>query len=724
MSHDNLSGLKFVDWGVSQQMALTSNRLLQTKLALIITSLSISSLAQTDIEELVVTATRTNRTISSIPNTVKLLDRNAIEQQLAVSSSLLDSLSFSVPSLTPSRQKMTTTGVTLRGRTPLYMVDSIPQSTPLRNGERSGFTIDSEFVERVEVLYGANAIQGVGATGGVINYVTISAPSDGILLQRVGVELESDNFENDGLHFRTTGILGKKSGAADIVIGATFDAQDLYYDGYGNPVGADTTQGDTMDSKTKNVFTKFGYDFSDERRLEVTGNYFKLAGDGDYVGIAGDIENGIPATSTEGAPPAEPTYNEASNIAVTFTEKNLYGGNLNAQAFYYDFYALYGAGIFAALQDVAIAPVGTLVEQSALDSEKFGAKLTYSKEDSLWSGLQLVAGLDYLQDKTLQELAQTGRVWVPEMIYRGWAGLLQLEQSLVNDKLRISGGVRSEHVELDVPDFTTIASAKSTFVSGGTPSFEKTLGNFGLVYDLNEQVTLFSSYTQGFTMPDAGLILRAVNTPNQTVDALVDLQPVIADNIETGVNYKIAGFALDASYFWSDSDLGSRIQVVNGAGQIRREKTEIEGWEITTSYQFSSGLKIGTAYSNLDGRYDSDADGRVDKDLDGRNIAANRWNSFVEGSLTQQFDARLQYSKLLDRDFDGGLPQYNFEGYDLVDLIMTYDTLSAGKLTLGIQNVLAEEYITYFSQSYPATTDDNYVSGRGRVITLGWKMNL
>ncbi len=54
---------------------------------------------------------------------------------------------------------------------------------------------------------------------------------------------------------------------------------------------------------------------------------------------------------------------------------------------------------------------------------------------------------------------------------------------------------------------------------------------------------------------------------------------------------------------------------------------------------------------------------------------------------------------------------------------MTYDTLSAGKLTLGIQNVFAEEYITYFSQSHPSTTDDNYVSGRGRVITLGWKMD-
>src|SRR3546814_9143823 len=95
------------------------------------------------------------------------------------SSDLIDSLSFSIPSFAPGRQKMTSTGESLRGRTPLYMVDGIPQSTPLRDGKRSGFTVDPAFVERVEVIYGANAIQGVGATGGVINYVTTTAPENG-----------------------------------------------------------------------------------------------------------------------------------------------------------------------------------------------------------------------------------------------------------------------------------------------------------------------------------------------------------------------------------------------------------------------------------------------------------------------------------------------------------------------------------------------------------------
>ena len=69
-------------------------------------------------------------------------------------------------------------------------------------------------------------------------------------------------------------------------------------------------------------------------------------------------------------------------------------------------------------------------------------------------------------------------------------------------------------------------------------------------------------------MPDAGLILRSVNTPGQKVSDLVDLQPIIADNIEVGTAWRRDGLELAASYFWSNSDLGSRIQVVGVQVQI------------------------------------------------------------------------------------------------------------------------------------------------------------
>ena len=673
------------------------------------------------LEEVVVSASRTNKPISAIPNTVKVIDRQELDSQLATSTSLLDGLSFTVPSLTPAHQKMSSNGVTLRGRTPLYMSDGVPQSTPLRNGERSGYTVDPAFIERVEVIYGANAIQGVGSTGGIINYVTIDAPDDGELLQKVSAKLTTDNFESNGLHYKVAGIVGKRLDSTDFVVGVAHDVQDLYYDGNGNPIAVDPIQGDTMDSKTWNLFLKGGFDLDVNQRLELIGNYFKLKGDGDYRVVSGDRLAGIPATSEEGKEDGDPTENEAKNLSLTYTHNDVYGGELTVQGFYYDFYALYGGGTFAAFQDANIAPDGTLFDQSALNSEKYGTKLTYVRDNTFWDGLQVAAGIDYLHDKTFQDLAQTGRIWVPEMIYSGWAPFAQMEQRLVDDRLRLSFGARFENVELEVPSFTTVAGANNTFVEGGDPTFDEVLGNIGVVFDLTNDLTLFASYAEGFTMPDAGLILRAVNTPGQTIDSLIDLQPVVADNVEVGANFRRGGFDLAASYFWSDSDLGSRILVVDGVGQITRQKTEIEGLEITANYHFDSGITTGLGYSQLEGRFDSDSDGSVDKDLDGRNIAPDRINLYVEAPLAANWHGRLQLSRLLDRDFDGGLPEHDFDGYDLLDAVVTYQDANLGKFTLGVENLLNEEYITYYSQTLTYVNDNTYFSGRGRAISLAWE---
>lgn len=670
-------------------------------------------------DSIIVSAARVEKPISAIPNTVRILDREALDTQLAVSTNLLDSLSFSIPSFAPGRQKMTSTGESLRGRTPLYMVDSIPQSTPLRDGKRSGFTIDPFFIDRVEVIYGANAIQGVGATGGVINYVTVSAPQNGDWLSKVGLEVTTDDFEDNGFHYRASALAAKKAGAFDFVLGGTFEAQDLYYDGRGDPVGIDPTQGDTMDSKSWNVFAKLGYDLAVDQRLEFTANIFELKGDGDYERVDGDYNAGIRTTSRKGDPQGDPTRNEAYNFALTYRHGDLFGGTLTLQAFYYDFYALYGGATFPNFQDPAIAPSGTLFDQSALDSQKFGAKLTYVRNDIFWPGLQLVTGADYLRDRTFQELAQTGRIWVPKMTYKGWAPFLQLEQELLGGLARISGGLRYENATLDVPDFTTIASANNTFVEGGSPSFDKLLKNAGIVFEPAQGLSLFASYSQGFTMPDAGLILRAVRTPGQSVEELVDLQPVLADNIEVGAAYRQDGWDLSASYFWSDSDLGSRIQVIGGVGVIQREKTKIQGFEFAANYSFPNSIRMGANFAALNGRYDSNRDGVLDRDMDGRNISPDRLNLYLQAPIAGGLSGRVQMSRLFDRQFDGG-SAYDFDGYTLVDALAYYQTSTLGRFTLGVHNLFDRDYMTYFSQTSNNVDNTNFVAGRGRSWTLIW----
>lgn len=672
-------------------------------------------------DEIVISATRTPTPITAIPSTVRLIDRDALETQLAVSPSLLDSLAFSIPSLTPARQKLTSTGESLRGRTPLYLVDGIPQSTPLRDGKRSGFTIDPAFVDRVEVIYGANAIQGVGATGGVINYVTVSPPRGGQPLRRLTVELTTDDLAENGFHYRTSALVGQRFGAVDFVAGAAHEKHDLFYDGDDQAIAVDTVQGELMDSRSWSLFGKLGFEPSADQRIEATVNVYKSEGDGDYRTVLGNIAARLPATSESGTPAGDPTFNDAKNIALSYTHDRFLGGKLSVQGFYYDFYALYGGDTFPVFQDPKIAPLGTLFDQSALASRKYGAKATWARQDALWQGLQLVAGIDYLRDKSFQELAQTGRLWVPELIYKGWAPFVQLEQKLSGDLLHLSGGVRWEKATLEVPDFTTIYSANRTFVEGESPSFKELLFNAGAVVEPLEGFTFFGSYAQGFTMPDAGLILRAVNTPGRTVEQLVDLQPVIADNFEVGTGWRRGGVDLTASYFWSNSDLGSRIQVIGGAGVVQRERTEVQGFEAAASYRFASGHRLGAAFAMIEGRYDSNGDGEVDRDLDGRNIPPSRVNLFAEGLIVGRLSGRVQASKLFDREFEGGLPQFNFDGYALVDGLLHYDADRAGRFTLAVSNLFDEQYLTYYSQTATFVTNRDYVSGRGRAITLRWQ---
>ncbi len=679
----------------------------------------------TKLEEIVVTALRTPRPITAIPNTVRILDRTTVEEQLILSPSMQEGLGFVIPSYTGGPQKMSSLGESLRGRTPLYLVDGIPQSTPLRDGKRSAMTIDPDFIERIEVVYGANAIQGVGATGGVINYVTMHPAEDGSWSGRVTVQAETDDFQDDSFGYKTTGRVAKKWGAFDMVFGAVYQERGLYYDGTGQPLGV-TLQGDTQDSRSFSLFSKLGVDVAPGQRVEVMANLFDLNGHGNYVRVTGDRDNGIPVTSIRGEEPGEAPHNEARNVALTYTHEDLGSGLLTVQGYYYNFDALYGGIITPTFQDAAIAPLGTLFDQSALHSTKHGLKVTYVRDDIFIPGLQLALGGDYLRDKTYQDLALTDRIWVPEMTFEEIAPFVQLEQRLLDDKLRFSGGLRYENVTLDVQDFTTLAFYGAHMVTGGAPSFDKALTNAGIVVTPSEGLSLFASFSQGFSMPDAGLVLRSVSLPNQSVETLIDLQPIVADNWELGVTYAGEAFNLSASYFWSGSDLGSRIQVIDGVGFVRREKTEIQGVEASANFRLPGEYVLGLNFAALRGRFDSDGDALTDTDLSGRNISPDRLNAFIEGPLYEgsqgALNGRLQTSHFFDRKFDGGSPDMDFTGYTLIDAILTWHINETNKVMLSARNLLNEFYITYYAQT-GTTNNDYYFAGRGRSFTLRYQVD-
>src|SRR5690606_31526283 len=132
----------------------------------------IRSPRQQDLAEVVVTASRVRESIDEVPSAVTVLGAATIEQQMNINNSISEILGYTVPGLGPSTNKATNSGQTLRGRSVLVLLDGVPQSTPLMNGNRDIRSLDPAIIERVEVIKGATAIYGNGSGEGIINYIT------------------------------------------------------------------------------------------------------------------------------------------------------------------------------------------------------------------------------------------------------------------------------------------------------------------------------------------------------------------------------------------------------------------------------------------------------------------------------------------------------------------------------------------------------------------------
>ncbi|SDS09417.1 TonB-dependent receptor [Pseudomonas oryzae] len=675
-----------------------------------------------ELDTLTINATRGKSEVGKTPQKITVITREQIEQQLAITSDHGQVLSNLIPSYSPSRQKLSNAGETFRGRAALVMIDGVPQSTPLRAGGRDGYTIDLSMVERIEVIHGASAEHGLGATGGIINYVT-RRPQGGSMTQHAGISLEaSDDFNGEGMGYKLDYRVEGSEGNWDYLAAISGQTRGMFYDADGELIGVDDTQGDIMDSASTDLLVKLGYWFDSEQNLELMVNRFELEGEHEYVNVPGDRDAGIPTTSRKGQPPGKAPQNEVLATSLTYSNTDLAGNQLTAQLFSQRFRARYGGNTLPSFQDPAIAPVGTLFDQSQNESDKYGGKLSLSRDDMLDGYLKLTGGLDFLQDTTSQMLIATDREWVPETVFQNLAPFLQAEVR-ATERLTLHGGVRHEFAELDVDSFRTIASttkpAGGVSVEGGKPDFEETLYNAGLVFRVTDWAQVFANYSEGFGMPDVGRVLRGISQPNQSVDSFLDLQPIVTDNREIGLRLNWQDVDFEISYFESDSDLGSRLQNVGGVYQVRRERTEIDGVEASAGWQINDVHRLQASYARLDGESDTDGDGKVDTDLDGANIAPDRYGLSWQANWSDKLNSRVQANHYASRSFE--TPGLDFDGYSLVDASLGYQ-LPVGAVSFGVENLFNRDYMTYYAQA-ASTRDDQFFAGRGRTFTLGYQVS-
>lgn len=665
--------------------------------------------------DIVITGARTRLPATALPLTYDVIGGEDLREQVANSGSVIDAVSARLPAFSPTREKLSGSGETLRGRSPLFAINGVPQSTPIRDGARDGYTIDPFFVDRVEVIYGSNALQGIGATGGVVNQVTVGAPAaDGWAFRGLAQGTGQDGFGDDA-GGKTAALVAWRGGAFDLTGGFAVERRGAFVDGHGNRIGVDGTQGEIQDSDSWSAFGRFGYQLSSSARIELVANRFELEGNGHYVLVPGNVAAGIPATSKRGETPGEPTSNKAELLSLAFTQNDLLGGALTAQAFFSRTRDIFGGGTFATFQDAAIAPVGTLFDQSVNRSRKLGGKLSYERAAPGLDDLMVTGGLDLLFDRTAQGLLLTGRTWVPQTDFRSIAPFVQGNLKLLDGKVRLAGGARYETVQLDVPDFTTLAFYGSRAVAGGRPRFERALVNGGVVTEPIRGLRVYASYAEGYTIPDVGRILRGITEPGVDVDNFLDLQPVVSNNREVGLEWRRGRLTASGSLWRSDSKRGSLLVRVGDFFEVQRRPIALKGLDLSLDWRTPlDGLSVGAAYARTRGRTDTNNDGRMDSDLDGANVSPDRINLHA-GYQTGPFDARIAARTYLDREFDIAASR-DFAGYTLFDLGVGY-RFGGKRVSLSVQNLADKYYISYYSQTVGA--NDTFFAGRGRMVTLG-----
>ncbi len=680
-------------------------------------------------EAVTVTVTRSVEEIGTIPGAISVIGKGELEDQSQVGIGIADTLSKTVPGLAPSNQSLSVFGQTLRGRPFQVLIDGIPQSTT-RNVQRDLETIDRAGIERVEVLRGTTAIYGDGATGGIINIITRTPTEERLRFStEVGTNFSLTHPSGSLGGYLRQSIAGKKD-AFDFILSGTLERTSGFFDADGDRIPPDPHgQGGLADARNYNVFGKLGYALTRGQRIQFTFDRYRnrqetaFSSDLAVNTLAGRqkarVIGGLDLEEQQG------TTNTFVNL--DYTNNRLFdsANRLHAQVYYRDFVSR-----FFPFDGRNFASFANSITQSFVDSIKRGGRLEIASPIVGETKLSLLYGVDFASEGTAQPVTisdvnaftQSGgrvfrttaeRTFTPYIAQRNFGAFVQAEYRAF-ERLITRGGARYERLNLNIPDFTTLAN---NFITGGELKYDAVLFNLGTVYNFTDSLNVFANFSQGFSVADVGRTLRSAPR-GLTVNTLrPEAQKV--NNYETGARFTQGKFQTSLALFYNTSDLGTSF---TPQLEILRAPERIYGAEVDANFQPSTRFRFGGTATLLEGEFDPDLDGRFTY-LTNDRIAPVKLTAFAEYDVTSRFRTRLQtlYSGNRRRFGDNlvfGRAPVN--DYATVDLLGSF-RLPKGNLRFGIENLLNKLYFPPTSQWFG--NDSAYSAARGAQASISYSID-
>ncbi|MDB9377292.1 TonB-dependent receptor, partial [Nodularia sphaerocarpa] len=572
---------------------------------------------------------------------------------------------------------------------------------------------------------------GDGATGGVINIITRRPNQDRVVSEaEIGVR-SVGNFKSGSFgNLINYGISGKQ-GDVDFTASFTRDSYGQAFDAEGDriPLVADSE----ADSASINVLGKLGFDLGSQQRFQVTANYFNDAQSQNLESIA---IPGIPKAQARDRPvefiDSTSPFNRGTIIQLDYTHNDILNSQLQAQAYYRQTTTV--APLFDLRVFIPDNPLG--VNRSVVKSERFGGRLQldtalsnhlnllwgadYSNEDS--QGDYQVFNVDEFDSSGGRRARQVGSaIRIAPFNIESLGVFSQLKWD-ASENLLLSGGVRYDTFNVKVIDNWVDGRSGLSF-QGGEKTLDDVVFNAGVVYKATPQISLFTNFAQGFSLPN---ISRIVQNPREGFNFAEDVElsaPQKVDSYELGIRGQWQNFQTSLAGFYSYSSLGTTLQFqdLNSPLRVLRAPQRNYGIELTVDWQPSDKWKLGSSFTWSEGEREDSATGEFVA-LSGFDTSPLKLTAYLENETLPGWNNRLQalFVGNRDRAFKADIDPIGIDSYYVVDLLSSLE-LGNGTLSLGVRNLLNNQYLNFSNQILAGFDQSIAPASRGRTFTLNYR---
>ncbi|OEF27628.1 TonB-dependent hemoglobin/transferrin/lactoferrin family receptor [Vibrio rumoiensis] len=658
---------------------------------------------QSELQEVVVSATRTEQDIKDVSASIETVSSNDINQEMATDPK--QALKYTPGVDAQGSGRFGISGYNIRGMEDSrvkVMVDGVEQPTPYNPGSKEQRSypnnIEVDTLSAIEINKGpSSTLYGSDALGGVVLFKT-KDPSDVLITDgdenRFGIK---SGYTSADETFKNTLTWALRNGDLETLLMLTYangHETETHSDG-ADITGPDRGAADPADKEIGNLLAKVYYQVNEANRVGLAVEYNQRNYDETELSYEGyEIFPGFVYTNN---------YNEDETQRLRISL--LHDWQMNTTIADSLSWSLTYQGTDSLSKNYDTTPSNGQRERRR-DAKDTSIQLDaqFDKLVELNSSYhQLTYGLTFINDEFKLDntdhkfdfgTVTPGSTGMPDSTVQKWGVYLQDQAFFLQERLILTAGLRYD-------SFSTSPEADDGFSTQYPDSDSDAFtGKIGAVYHFSENFSGFTQISQGFKAPTVYDLYYFYNQ-GAVVEPNPDLQPEKSTSYEIGfrgnndsTRFEVVAFYNDYTNFISDVSLGT-IDGKDGYTKENINKAEIYGAEFssTTMLDQAFGAPKGL-YSKLSVAY---AEGR-DKDtgdhldsvapLTGNIGLGYDSTNFVYGGL---INITMAASK------DDWTTEDNFvtPGYSLVDLTTYYRPVQDLTLRAGLFNAFDKKYWLY-----------------------------